>query len=81
MEGIVYVLKNPAFTNLVKIGITTRDEVHVRMSELYTTGVPLPFECVYAGKVDDPKKVEAALHHAFSNTRVNPSRIWQLYGN
>jgi hypothetical protein len=74
MEGIVYVLKNPAFTNLVKIGITTRDEVHVRMSELYTTGVPLPFECVYAGKVDDPKKVEAALHHAFSNTRVNPSR-------
>ena len=42
MEGIVYVLKNPAFTNLVKIGITTRDEVHVRMSELYTTGVPLP---------------------------------------
>ena len=24
-EGIVYVLKNPAFPNLVKIGITTRD--------------------------------------------------------
>ena len=74
MEGIVYVIKNPAFPNLVKIGITTREEVNVRMSELYTTGVPLPFECVYAGKVDDPKKVEAALHHAFSNTRVNPSR-------
>ena len=73
-DGIVYVLKNPAFPNLVKIGITTRDEVEVRMSELYTTGVPLPFECVYAGKVDNPKTVEAALHHAFSNSRVNPSR-------
>ena len=73
-DGIVYVLKNPSFPNLVKIGITTRDEVQVRMSELYTTGVPLPFECVYAGKVDNPKKVEGALHHAFSNTRVNPSR-------
>ena len=73
-DGIVYVLKNPAFPNLVKIGITTRDEVKVRMSELYTTGVPLPFECVYAGKVDDPKTVEVALHHAFSNSRVNPSR-------
>ena len=60
--------------DLVKIGITTRDEVQVRMIELYTTGVPLPFECVYAGKVDNPKKVEGALHHAFSNTRVNPSR-------
>ena len=73
-EGIVYVLKNPAFPNLVKIGITTRDQVSIRMSELYTTGVPLPFKCVFAGKVDDPKKVESALHHAFTNTRVNPSR-------
>ena len=73
-DGIVYVLTNPAFPNLVKIGITTRDEVQVRMAELYTTGVPLPFKCVYAGKVDNPKKVEVALHHAFSNTRVNPSR-------
>lgn len=73
-EGIVYVLKNPAFPNLVKIGITTRDEVQIRMSELYTTGVPLPFECIFAGKVSNPKTVESALHHAFSNTRVNPSR-------
>ncbi len=44
------------------------------MSELYTTGVPLPFECVYAGKVDNAKKTEAALHHAFTNSRINPSR-------
>ena len=73
-EGIVYVLKNPAFPSLVKIGITTRSEVQIRMSELYTTGVPLPFECAYAGKVDNVKKVEAALHQAFSNSRVNPSR-------
>ena len=73
-EGIVYVLKNPAFPNLVKIGITTRDQVSIRMAELYTTGVPLPFKYVFAGKVDDPKKVESALHHAFTNTRVNPSR-------
>ena len=73
-DGIVYVLKNPAFPNLVKIGITTREEVEIRMSELYTTGVPLPFECVYAGKVGNPKTVETALHHAFSNSRINPSR-------
>jgi hypothetical protein len=73
-EGIVYVLKNPAFPNLVKIGITTRDQVSIRMAELYTTGVPLPFKCVFAGKVDNPKKIEGALHHAFTNSRVNPSR-------
>ena len=71
-DGIVYVLKNPAFPNLVKIGITTREEVEIRMSELYTTGVPLPFECVYAGKVGNPKTVETALNHAFSNSRINP---------
>jgi hypothetical protein len=74
MEGIVYVLKNPAFPDLIKIGITTRDEVQIRMSELYTTGVPFPFECAFAGKVKDAKKIESALHHAFANSRVNPSR-------
>jgi len=73
-EGIVYVLKNPAFPNLVKIGVTLRDEVQVRMSELFSTGVPFPFECVYAGKVKDAKKVERSLHQAFSPNRVNPSR-------
>jgi len=73
-EGIVYVLKNPAFPNLVKIGITLRDEVQIRMSELYSTGVPLPFECVFAGKVKNVKVVEASLHQAFNPNRVNPSR-------
>jgi hypothetical protein len=73
-EGIVYVLKNPAFPNLIKIGITLRDEVQIRMSELYSTGVPFPFECVYAGKVKDAKKVERSLHQAFNPNRVNPSR-------
>lgn len=73
-EGIVYVLKNPAFPHLIKIGVTLRDEVQVRMAELFSTGVPLPFECVYAGKVKDAKKVERSLHQAFSPNRINPSR-------
>ena len=51
-EGIVYILTNPAMQNLVKIGMTTRLEVGTRMSELYTTGVPVPaFECSFAGKL------------------------------
>lgn len=73
-EGIVYVLKNASMPNLVKIGMTSRSEISIRMSELYSTGVPIPFECCYAGKVKDVKKVEAALHHAFSSNRINPSR-------
>jgi hypothetical protein len=60
--------------NLVKIGMTTRSEVAIRMSELNTTGVPLPFECSFAGKVLDVKKVEKAFHKAFGPYRINPNR-------
>jgi len=73
-EGIVYILTNPAMPNLVKIGMTTRMEVGTRMSELYTTGVPVPFECSFAGKVTDVKKVERAFHKAFGPYRINPNR-------
>ena len=59
-EGIVYVLTNPAMPKMVKIGKTGR-EVEARLNDLYTTGVPLPFECAYAAKVADMDKVEKAL--------------------
>lgn len=73
-EGIVYLLTNPSMPSLVKIGMTTRNEVHARMGELYSTGVPLPFTCEYAGRVKDVKQVERALHQAFQPSRVNPAR-------
>lgn len=73
-RGIIYLLTNPVFPSLVKIGMTTGDDVKVRMNQLYTTGVPLPFECVYAARVNDLEAVEAALHTAFSPQRVNPRR-------
>lgn len=42
--GIVYVLSNRAMPGLVKIGMTTRPELDTRLKELYTTGVPVPFD-------------------------------------
>ena len=72
--GIVYVLTNPAMEGLVKIGKTTQNDVTVRLSQLYTTGVPLPFDCKYAVKVADMTQVENALHLAFDPHRVNPRR-------
>ncbi|WP_135796430.1 GIY-YIG nuclease family protein [Hydrogenovibrio crunogenus] len=71
---IVYVLTNPAMPNMVKIGKTTQTDVEQRMSQLYSTGVPLPFECVYAVEVEDCSVVEQALHIAFHPNRVNPKR-------
>lgn len=73
-QGIVYILTNPAIPNMIKIGMTTVEDIKFRMAQLYTTGVPLPFECVYAAKVANHEKVEKALHIAFGPDRVNPKR-------
>jgi hypothetical protein len=72
-HGIVYILTNPAMPGLVKIGQTT-NEIHNRLNELNTTGVPFPFDCIYACEVDDCKLVETSLHKAFYPYRVNPKR-------
>lgn len=73
--GIVYALTNPAMPGLVKIGMTS-NSVDVRKDQLYfgCTGVPLPFECEYACKVNDYKKVEKNLHIAFAPDRINSNR-------
>jgi hypothetical protein len=70
----VYVLTNPAMPDLVKIGMTTQDDVKLRQDQLYSTGVPFPFDLEYACKVDDARRVETALHIAFGPYRVNPRR-------
>lgn len=74
--GIVYLLVNEAMPGLVKIGKTSRCDLEKRMKELFTTGVPLPFECVYACKVklSHMDELEKALHTAFAPDRVNENR-------
>lgn len=71
---IVYVLSNPAMPNMVKIGQTSQDDATTRISQLYTTGIPVPFTIEYACKVDNTEEVEKALHVAFAPQRVNPKR-------
>ena len=71
---IVYVLTNPSMPGLVKIGKTTQEEIEIRMKQLFSTGVPVPFDCAFACKVPDASIVEKALHHAFGNARINPTR-------
>lgn len=75
-RGIVYVLTNPCMPGIVKIGMTERSEMDARLRELYTTGVPLPFECKFACKVKKSEcgKIEKALHTAFAPQRINANR-------
>lgn len=74
--GIVYLLTNPVMPGLVKIGMTTREDMDARMRELYSTGVPVPFECQFACRVkkSDCVKIEKALHTAFEHQRINANR-------
>ncbi len=68
--GIVYLLTNPVMPGLVKIGMTTQEDIERRMRELYTTGVPVPFECQFACKV---QKTDSVIGHD-----ANYQRIWKL---
>lgn len=74
MSDVVYILTNAAMPGLVKIGKTKRDDPSVRMAELYTTGVPVPFVCVKAIRVEDAGSAEKALHTAFEPYRINSKR-------
>lgn len=75
VEGYVYVVTNPAMPGLVKIERTTQSDPLTRVSSLFSTSVPVPFELEYAAAIsDDPARVEAALHEAFAPQRLHPKR-------
>ncbi len=73
MEEIVYILINEAMPGYVKIGLTN-GSLEERIRSLDTTGVPLPFECFYAAKVNDCRAVEKLLHDTFLDYRVRSNR-------
>lgn len=70
---IVYILTNEAMPGYIKIGLTEQD-VQSRILGLDNTSVPLPFQCYYAARVSDSRRVERALHTAFGDHRVRNSR-------
>lgn len=70
---IVYVLTNEAMPNYIKVGVTEQS-IAQRMAQLYTSGVPVPFECFRASLVQKSKNVEKRIHSAFRDVRVNANR-------
>ena len=76
-RGIVYILTNESMPGHIKIGWTGGDsprDVQERMRELDKTGVPRPFDCVYAAVVADARAVESRLHTVFAERRIRPTR-------
>mgnify|MGYP001186972457 FL=1 len=71
-NGIVYIISNPAMPGLVKVGKTINLED--RLKSLYSSGVPLPFRCVYAKEVDNYSDVERKLHKGLNSHRENSNR-------
>lgn len=72
-SGFVYVLTNPAMPEIVKIGRTNRS-VEARAEELWTTGVPAPFEVYCEVKFPDCHLAEAIAHREFDEFRFSKSR-------
>ena len=71
---IVYIFTNRGMPGLCKIGYTSRNDVKERAKELYTTGVPYPFQIYYACQVINGKKIEKTLHKLFDEQIVNDNR-------
>jgi len=72
-RGYIYVASNKAMPGLVKIGMTTK-KPRERLKELYTTGVPVPFNLVFEQSVKDPRYAEKILHNKLASCRVTKKR-------
>ena len=71
LSGLVYVVYNPAFYNLIKVGETSFNEFEKR--GLNNTSVPEDFEVLALFDCVDRKAVEAAAHKAFNDYRHRAS--------
>lgn len=73
-EGIVYILTNEAMPGYIKIGLTQQNDVAIRVKSLDNTSLPLPFECYFAARVPDCRRLERTLHFVFGEKRARGNR-------
>ncbi len=72
-KGFVYILRNEAMPGLLKIGYSVKVPTE-RVEELFTTGVPEPFELAYYCLVENADKLEPEIHHHLSAYRHRGNR-------
>lgn len=71
--GFVYVQRNPAFPDMLKIGYTDL-LAEDRAKDLSGTSVPFPFDVLVRAHTSRPKDVEQAVHRLLTAQRVNASK-------
>lgn len=74
MAGFIYIMSNPAFPDLLKIGKSKKDPTQDRVAELNQTGVPKPFRVEYYAFVENEDSLESLAHQHFSAQRPNKKR-------
>lgn len=63
-RGLVYILTNPCLDGWVKIGMTERNDIEARLSELNApANLPLSFRCYAVYEVSRPREVESHIHN------------------
>lgn len=72
-KGFIYVAKNQAMPGLLKIGYTEKVPT-ARVNELFTTGVPEPFEIAYYCLAENAKSLESTIHHRLESYRSRKNR-------
>jgi hypothetical protein len=74
-NGFVYIISNKAFLDdIVKIGMTNRDDYNKRIGELFNTSIPYPFDVEYIFPHSNPLELEKTLHRLFADKRLNSRR-------
>lgn len=77
-SGYVYILTNPSLDGMIKVGRTVRDS-RSRARELFTTGLPTPFQVAFEIFSDHHEKLEADFHQELLDFRVSSSREFFRY--
>ncbi|MBL1175846.1 GIY-YIG nuclease family protein [Pantanalinema sp. GBBB05] len=77
-SGYVYILTNVSLPGMIKVGRTLRDS-RSRARELFTTGLPTPFQVAFEIFSDEYEKLEADFHQELHDFRISTKREFFKY--
>lgn len=73
-SGWLYVISSPSLPDMVKVGVSKRESPWVRVRELSSSSLPIPFKAHCFVFSDDCFELESAMHRYFDAQRVNKDR-------